>query len=84
MLKQVVLQGRSEVHGANHNERHVCGRRRAGEPVSRQCLARTPLAACFSILLDAFGHAGESFLQQQSSRDEMFLTNRLLHSFNPG
>ena len=29
-------QGRSEVHGAKNNERHGCGRRRAGEPaVSR-------------------------------------------------
>ena len=28
-------QGRSEVHGAKNNERHGCGRRRAGEP---QCL----------------------------------------------
>ncbi len=27
-----VQQGRSEVHGAKHNERHVCGRRQDGEP----------------------------------------------------
>ena len=32
MLKIAVQQGRSEVHGAKHNERHVCGRRRDGEP----------------------------------------------------
>ena len=32
MLKKVVQQGRSEVHGAKNNERHVCGRRRVGEP----------------------------------------------------
>ncbi|MCE3224906.1 MAG: hypothetical protein K0S58_3086 [Nitrospira sp.] len=32
MLKKAVQQGRSEVHGAKHNERHVCGRRRDGEP----------------------------------------------------
>ena len=31
MLKKAVQQGRSEVHGAKHNERHVCGRRRDGE-----------------------------------------------------
>ncbi|MCE3224336.1 MAG: hypothetical protein K0S58_2516 [Nitrospira sp.] len=33
MLKKTVQQGRSEVHGAKHNERHVCGRRRDSEPV---------------------------------------------------
>lgn len=27
-----VQQVRSEVHGAKKNERHVCGRRRDGEP----------------------------------------------------
>jgi hypothetical protein len=32
MLKKAVQQGRSEVHGAKNNERHVCGRRRDGEP----------------------------------------------------
>jgi len=36
MLKKAVQQGHSEVHDAKHNERHVCGRRRGGEPaVSR-------------------------------------------------
>ena len=32
MRKKAVQQGRSEVHGAKNNERHVCGRRRDGEP----------------------------------------------------
>jgi hypothetical protein len=32
MLKRAVQQGRSEVHGAKNNERHVCARRRVGEP----------------------------------------------------
>ncbi len=32
MLKKAVQPGRSEVHGAMNNERHVCGRRRVGEP----------------------------------------------------
>ena len=31
-LKKVVQRGRSEVHGAKDNERHLCGRRREGEP----------------------------------------------------
>lgn len=31
-LKKAVQQGRSEVYGAKHNERHVRGRRRDGEP----------------------------------------------------
>ena len=36
MFKNAVQRGRSEVHGARSNERHVCGRRRVGEPaVSR-------------------------------------------------
>jgi hypothetical protein len=62
MLKQAVQQGRSEVHGAKHNERHVCGRRRVGEPavsygqgvpsryVEFLSDARTPLVAHFNIL----------------------------------
>ncbi|WHZ13169.1 MAG: hypothetical protein OJF52_000001 [Nitrospira sp.] len=32
MLKKAVQQGRSEVRDAKNNERHVCGRRRDGEP----------------------------------------------------
>src|SRR5574338_440372 len=32
MVKNVVQRGRSEVRDAKHNERHVCGRRRDGEP----------------------------------------------------
>ena len=31
MLKKAVQQGRSEVHGAKNNERHVCGRARVSE-----------------------------------------------------
>ncbi len=30
MVKKAVRRGHSEVPGAKHNERHVCGRRRAG------------------------------------------------------
>ena len=36
MRKKAIQQGRSEVHGAKHNERHVCGRRRDGEPAVSQ------------------------------------------------
>ena len=36
MLKKAVQQGRNEVRGAKHNERHVCGRRRDGEPAVSQ------------------------------------------------
>src|SRR5687768_7468013 len=32
MLKKALQQGRSEVRDAKNNERHVCGRRRDGEP----------------------------------------------------
>ena len=32
MRKKAVQQGRREVHGEKNNERHVCGRRRDGEP----------------------------------------------------
>ena len=32
MFKKAVRQGRSEVRDAKNNERHVCGRRRDGEP----------------------------------------------------
>jgi hypothetical protein len=31
MFKKAVRRGSSEVHGAKHNERPVCGRRRDGE-----------------------------------------------------
>ena len=41
--------------------------------------ARTKLADFFNLLLHSFGHAGKSLLQQQSRRDEMFLSNSLLH-----
>ena len=35
MIKKLAQQGRSEVGDAKNNERHVCGRARAGErPVS--------------------------------------------------
>jgi len=62
MFKLAFQQGRSEVHGAKNNERHVCGRRRDGEPaVSLEAVplryvepmsdARTPLAANFNIFL---------------------------------
>lgn len=57
-----VQQGRSEVHGAINNERHVCGRRRVGEPavssgrgvplryVEGLNEARTQVAGVFSIM----------------------------------
>ena len=38
MVKKAVQQGRSEVHGAKNNERHVCGRRRDGEAAVSEML----------------------------------------------
>ncbi len=32
LFKKAVQQGRSEVHDAKNNERHICGRARVGEP----------------------------------------------------
>ncbi len=32
MVKKAVQRGRSEVRDAKNHERHVCGRRRDGEP----------------------------------------------------
>ena len=50
MLEKTVQQGRSEIHGAK-NISATCGG--AGEAVNRQCLAKTPLADFYSILLVA-------------------------------
>jgi hypothetical protein len=39
MMKKLVQQGRSEAHGAMRKERHVCARRRDGEPAVSQARA---------------------------------------------
>jgi hypothetical protein len=53
MLKKVVQQGRSEAHGAMRKERHVCARRRDGEPAVSQARRHhfSPTApSCFAAL----------------------------------
>ncbi len=52
----------------------------AAEPVRRPCLARTPLAHCFRILLGAGQHHGEEQdqqgHQQRQARDERRIPNQ--------
>lgn len=53
MVQKAVQRGRSKVCGAKHNERHACARRREDE--REQCLARTMLGPCFSVLRRLLG-----------------------------
>jgi hypothetical protein len=72
MVKKSVQRGRSEVHGAKNNERHVCGRRRDGEPAVswRRChiILIHPPRACQDRLFPVGGTLRLQAMREQSWR----------------